>query len=331
MATLVSPGVSVTVINESFYIPASAPTVPLIFIATQANKLQPDNVSPATGTEENSVIRTVTSIGQSVQLYGIPFFLTDNSGNAYNGSALNEYGLFALNEFLSIGNLAYVIRANVDLANEPVTFIGIGAPITSGTSFTGVGSGSININSITTLGVVVPGSLYTNGVYTNVPLTGGSGTGATANITVAGNVVTLVTLVLSGMNYAPGDVLSATPLTGVFSTTGNGTGFMIPVTAVSGQLTSVSAFVQPQTIDIIMNSPTTFTVIGSVSGIIGLGVVGVPFTSTVINFTITAGLTPFSPDDYFQFYLVYTFTSYSGVGNGIMNSISPGPNAVPET
>src|SRR5271154_6326134 len=121
MATLVSPGVSVTVIDQSFYIPASAPTVPLIFVATQANKLQPDNVTPATGTEENSVVRTVTSIGQSVQLYGIPYFETDNSGNAYNGAALNEYGLFALNEFLAIGNLAYVVRANVDLANKAVT------------------------------------------------------------------------------------------------------------------------------------------------------------------------------------------------------------------
>jgi hypothetical protein len=42
MASLVSPGVSVTVIDESFYIPAAAPTVPLFFIATRAGKLQPD-------------------------------------------------------------------------------------------------------------------------------------------------------------------------------------------------------------------------------------------------------------------------------------------------
>ena len=38
MATLVSPGVSVTVNDESFYVPASAPTVPLIILATEQNK-----------------------------------------------------------------------------------------------------------------------------------------------------------------------------------------------------------------------------------------------------------------------------------------------------
>jgi hypothetical protein len=50
MATLVSPGVSVTVTDESFFIPVSAPTVPLLFIATADEKLQSDGISPAEGT-----------------------------------------------------------------------------------------------------------------------------------------------------------------------------------------------------------------------------------------------------------------------------------------
>ena len=87
MATLVSPGVSVTVINESFYIPASAPTVPLLFVATRANKTQPDGVTSAAGTTESGVVRTVTSIGQSTQLYGVPYFWSDSSGNQFNGDA----------------------------------------------------------------------------------------------------------------------------------------------------------------------------------------------------------------------------------------------------
>jgi hypothetical protein len=70
--SMVSPGVSVTITDQSFYIPASASTVPLIFIATRANKLQPDGVHIAAGTNEHSVVRTITSIGQSVETYGIP-------------------------------------------------------------------------------------------------------------------------------------------------------------------------------------------------------------------------------------------------------------------
>lgn len=116
MATLVSPGVSVTVTDESFFIPVSAPTVPLFFIATANEKLRPDGVTPAEGTYEYDVVRTVTSLNQSTQLYGVPRFLEDEStGAAHHGDARNEYGVFALNQFLGIGNRAYVVRANVNL------------------------------------------------------------------------------------------------------------------------------------------------------------------------------------------------------------------------
>ena len=53
------------------------------------------------------------------------------------------------------------------------------------------------------------GSNYVNGVYPNVPLTGGSGTGAIGTITVSGNVVTAVTITTGGNFYVVGDTLSA--------------------------------------------------------------------------------------------------------------------------
>lgn len=115
MANLVSPGVSVTVTDESFFIPAAAVTVPLIFIATADEKKQADGVTDAAGTFEHDVIRTVTSLKQSTELYGVPNFLEDTAGLPLNGDARNEYGLFALNQFLGVGDLAYVIRANVNL------------------------------------------------------------------------------------------------------------------------------------------------------------------------------------------------------------------------
>lgn len=121
---LVSAGVSVTVTDESFFIPASAPTVPLIFIATADEKVQPDGTSPAQGTYEYNVIRTVTSLKQSTELYGVPRFLKDDTNPSapvqHHGDARNEYGVFALNQFLGIGNKAYVARANVNLNDDIV-------------------------------------------------------------------------------------------------------------------------------------------------------------------------------------------------------------------
>lgn len=117
MATLVSPGVSVTITDQSYFVPASAPTVPLIILATRENKPQdPSNPSSpvAPGTQENNVVRTITSLAQSQSTYGIPYFATTNGQPNY-GDATNEYGLAALNMFLGQGNFAYTIRANVNL------------------------------------------------------------------------------------------------------------------------------------------------------------------------------------------------------------------------
>jgi hypothetical protein len=69
-----------------------------------------------------------------------------------------------------------------------------------------------NVNAtggILTAAITNAGSAYTNGTYNNTPLTGGAGTGATANITVAGNVVTSVVINGHGINYAVGNTLSA--------------------------------------------------------------------------------------------------------------------------
>jgi hypothetical protein len=67
------------------------------------------------------------------------------------------------------------------------------------------------------------GSGYTDGTYNNTPLTGGTGTGATANITVAGGVVTAVVINGHGSGYATSNVLSAT--------FGGGSNFAITVTS----------------------------------------------------------------------------------------------------
>ncbi len=103
----------------------------------------------------------------------------------------------------------------------------------------GIGAGPFNIGFpgiILTLDSLVAGSSYTDGAYVNVLLTGGSGTGATADITVAGNIVTVVTLVLAGTNYAVGDILSASSV----DIGGSGSGFSITVATTNTDFTASS-------------------------------------------------------------------------------------------
>jgi len=87
---------------------------------------------------------------------------------------------------------------------------------------------SIVQSPVATLGAITAGSGYTNGTYFNVPLTGGSGTGALATVTVAGGVVTAVTVTKGGAFYTVGNTLSAAAST----VGGSGTGFSVPVATV---------------------------------------------------------------------------------------------------
>lgn len=86
---------------------------------------------------------------------------------------------------------------------------------------------SISVGSITTAG-----ALYTDGNYPAVALTGGSGAGATADITVTAGVITVVTLADPGQGYAVGDTLSVTAA----SVGGTGAGFTYTVNATVSNL-----------------------------------------------------------------------------------------------
>jgi len=90
---------------------------------------------------------------------------------------------------------------------------------------------SIIQGALGTLGAITAGSSYTNGTYTNVALTNvtGSGTTATANIVVSGNVVTSVTINNRGCKYVVGNSLTASLPAGsgfavAVSTVGNAAG-----------------------------------------------------------------------------------------------------------
>jgi len=296
MPTLVSPGVSVSVTNESFFFPASAPTLPLFFIATRAGKLQPNGVTPAAGTLESGVVRTVTSVSQSLELYGVPFFHNDVAGNEFHGDCRNEYGLLALNNFLGAGSRAYVVRADVDLTDEPDTFISLGVPVLvdSSMQFSGIGNGSIS--NITTMGNTVKPQMISV-VFTS-PSTfavSGSKIGHIGTGTV-GSPFTGTSL---SFNVAQGSVPFAS---------GDMFTFNLAYTAEAGMSNVGDGSVVnllpddlavPEVITITFTSANAFTVSGSVSGVSSSGVVGSPYDNNRVTFTIAAGSVPFTAGDEF--------------------------------
>ena len=117
MPTLVSPGVSVSVSDESMYAPAGQGTVPLVVVATSENKTDPSTSNIAVGTTSANAGKPylITSQRELVTTFGEPKFHS-LAGVQLNGDERNEYGLLSTYSYLGISNRAYVVRANVDLA-----------------------------------------------------------------------------------------------------------------------------------------------------------------------------------------------------------------------
>jgi hypothetical protein len=80
---------------------------------------------------------------------------------------------------------------------------------------------------IGSFGSLIGGAGYSNGSFTNQPLSGGTGTSATANFIVSAGSVVNIAIVNPGVGFTVGDVLTST--SGVL---GPGGGFSITVTSV---------------------------------------------------------------------------------------------------
>jgi len=122
---LVSPGVEVTVIDESNYIPAATNSVPYFLIATAQNKISGTGVGVAAGTLAANAgkVYLITSQRDLSATFGNPFFYKTSAGTPINGYELNEYGLLAAYSALGISNRAYVQRANIDLAELTASLV----------------------------------------------------------------------------------------------------------------------------------------------------------------------------------------------------------------
>lgn len=129
MPTLVSPGVAVSVIDQSAYVSAGQGTVPLIIMATQQDKTFDGATAEGTTSANAGKPILVGSQRELIELFGNPEFKVVD-GTPIHGYETNEYGLLAAYSFLGLANRAYVIRADVDTAQlEPSATEPSGDPV----------------------------------------------------------------------------------------------------------------------------------------------------------------------------------------------------------
>lgn len=144
---LVSPGVEVTVINESQYATGGSGTVPLIVMATEQDKLIPGSttIAPGTTKDQANKLYLLTSQSEVVSTFGSPIFKETEEGNVIQGGELNEYGLWTGFNYLGAMNRAYFIRADVDLKSLEVQATEPTAPVLNGTYWVDADSTSFGI------------------------------------------------------------------------------------------------------------------------------------------------------------------------------------------
>ena len=119
MATLVSAGVEVTVVDESAYGAPGAGTVPLLLVATREDKTDPtgseaDGKAKFTKSAQAGKVVKVTSQRELSQFFGNPTF-TKSGTAVVQGSETSEYGLMAAYSYLGQGSQAFVVRADLSL------------------------------------------------------------------------------------------------------------------------------------------------------------------------------------------------------------------------
>lgn len=117
---LVSPGVQVTITDESFGSASAPGTVPLLVIATRENKTQQSGaVALGTLKENAGRLYMITSVRELINTFGLPVFPTSN-GNVIQADETSEHGLFAAYSYLGQANRVYIVRADIDLGQlEP--------------------------------------------------------------------------------------------------------------------------------------------------------------------------------------------------------------------
>jgi hypothetical protein len=182
--------------------------------------------------------------------YGTPSL--QNQGDAVTGNVIVNncrragfpYGITGMNMTYDIWHDASSVGANATLDIKRYTrdTSGIKIRVSFHGFLTQFGS-LVNFESQSTLanlgitgfGAITAGSGYVSGWYANVPLTGGTGTGATATIEIVSGAVAGVWICNRGNGYLTSDSLSCAAA----SVGGTGSGFAVAVSAVGGTISNV--------------------------------------------------------------------------------------------
>ena len=122
---LISPGVQVTIVDESNYLSAATNSVPYFLIATAQDKVSGSGVGVAAGTLAANANRAylITSQRDLTATFGNPFFYKTTVGTPINGYELNEYGLLAAYSALGVSNRAYIQRCDIDLTELTASLV----------------------------------------------------------------------------------------------------------------------------------------------------------------------------------------------------------------
>lgn len=112
---LVSPGLQLSITDESQYLPTAVGTVPFVVVATAENKKINNVTAPGTLKVNAGKAYGITSQRELAATFGYPQFRQSSAGTPLHGNELNEYGLMAAYSALGLGNRVWVVRADIDL------------------------------------------------------------------------------------------------------------------------------------------------------------------------------------------------------------------------
>ena len=112
---LVSPGISISINDQSQYVNSNVGSVPLVVLATAQDKSYNGSYASGTSAAMAGMLQSFTSQRDLVTAMGTPTFQLSSAGTPVNASELNEYGLLTAYSALGISNQLFAIRADIDL------------------------------------------------------------------------------------------------------------------------------------------------------------------------------------------------------------------------